>query len=179
MTKTTVRISDDEVMEILESEILTGKNAHMTFKEKFLKDFDAGDKNECWEYKGGFTSNDYGKFYARNRHMLAHRVSYLIHYGHVGDMLVCHKCDNHKCVNPNHLFLGTAKDNIIDMINKKRNNPAYGERCGMSKLTKKDVVKIKSLKENGWSNKKIAKHYPVTETQISRITAGTRWGHLQ
>lgn len=76
---------------------------------------------ECWIWTGKKNKAGYGHFYYKDL-KLAHRVSYLLHYGDFDKSLfVCHKCDNPSCVNPGHLFLGTAKDNFEDMINKGRN----------------------------------------------------------
>lgn len=79
----------------------------------------------CWLWTAGLTTNGYGstmirvqgKQYARR----AHRLSYELHCGEIPDgMFVCHKCDTPACINPDHLFLGSPKDNVVDMIQKGR-----------------------------------------------------------
>jgi len=104
--------------------------------------------DDCWEWIGGkYTSTGYGKFSlikdsGKNSDMGAHRYSYILMHGKIpSDMMVCHMCDNPPCVNPNHLFLGTAKDNAWDSIRKGRN--AFGERGGTSKLKEEQVRDIK------------------------------------
>lgn len=75
----------------------------------------------CWNWKGATVRFGYGVIRFRKKHISAHRVSYLLHIGEIPDgLFVLHKCDNPLCTRPDHLFLGTAKDNVHDMINKGR-----------------------------------------------------------
>lgn len=99
--------------------------------EKFYK---VNPQTRCWEWQGPRWShykgtdrapNDYGMFSFGMKWRLAHRVSYALHNEDIEllsnpNIFCCHKCDNRKCVNPKHLFLGTHHDNMQDMINKGR-----------------------------------------------------------
>jgi HNH endonuclease/AP2 domain len=89
--------------------------------------------NGCWEWAASCTKNGYGRFQINPRTYKAHRISYFIAHGQLPvHLLVCHTCDNKKCVNPSHLFLGTSKQNTQDMISKDRLNKDRGKHKGIS-----------------------------------------------
>lgn len=153
-------------------------------KERFWKYVDKFGNNGCWEWRGSLDSKGYGKILdeggAKNGKLLAaHRVSYLIHYGDITNGLyVCHKCDNRKCVNPEHLFLGTAKDNSQDMIAKNRLPKRNGETCN-SKLTRSQVTEIKKLLAGKLETiSDIANKYNVGYNVIWDISANNTWKNV-
>jgi hypothetical protein len=91
-------------------------------------------EKECWEWKTGFFDTGYGAFYLEGQNRGAHRVSLEIALGRKlkKDEQACHTCDNLKCVNPNHLFVGTQSDNMKDMANKKRGKNQFSGRDACS-----------------------------------------------
>ena len=93
-------------------------------KRKYVKDrfnYLVIKQEGCWGWKGSIIRNNYGTVKYENKNLFSHRVSWIIYKGEIPKgMLVCHSCDNPICTNPEHLFLGTYKDNMQDMIKKGR-----------------------------------------------------------
>lgn len=87
----------------------------------------------CWNWKGGVMKNGYGQFMTTvHVKEYAHRVSYQIFYGDIPEgLIICHKCDNKKCVNPAHLYAGTRTDNLIDTYSKYPQSIHRAENGGM------------------------------------------------
>jgi len=138
----------------------------------------------CWTWTGATTGHGYGVL-SKGRDVegliSAHRLAYKITYGPIPcGMNVCHKCDNPRCVRPDHLFLGTQKDNVLDMINKgrQRYKVCYGEDHGCAKLTTTQVIEIRDELKNGTRQVDLAARYSVTQATISHIKLGKKWGWL-
>jgi hypothetical protein len=168
-----------ELLRLLYSEIKTGPYAHLTFEEKFWKQTDISNENECWNFLGKLYSNGYGCFRLNHFDLIAHRISFLlINKYFTNGKVVMHLCDNRACVNPNHLYEGTQSENLIDMVNKHRNNPPRGENNKRSKFKNQDVINIIEMRKAGIPVKEIAKQYGVTESCIYEITTGTSWKWL-
>ncbi len=88
----------------------------------------------CWIWTSGVFQNGYGHYTLKRKDYRSHIVSYEINFGKIPEgFLVCHKCDNPLCVNPEHLFLGSQKENTLDMISKGRLNRSRGEHKGVTK----------------------------------------------
>jgi hypothetical protein len=142
--------------------------------------------NECWEWTAYKQKNGYGQF-GIGRHCIvyAHRVSaYLagiaasLKSESTNDQ-ICHTCDNRGCVNPAHLFKGTAKDNALDRDLKGRTNSAKGEYSGRAKLSAQDINNIRSYySEKEATQKELATQYQVHPSHISRIINNKKWAWL-
>src|ERR1044071_9273813 len=132
---------------------------------------------DCWLWTAGKSSRGYGKFFiAQNEpEISAHRFSYELAHGPIPEgMYVCHRCDNRRCVNPSHLFLGTHQQNIEDMVVKQRH--AQGNRNGCAKLTVVDVVAIRQRYATGSvTQSALAAEYNVTQTAIYGVVRRITW----
>lgn len=131
----------------------------------------------CWLWTGGLSPKGYGRFNAGNKRVeLAHRFSFRTHRGPIPEGLcVCHHCDNRKCVNPEHMFLGSQYENMQDMALKGRAPITKGEKCGKAKLTERQALEILRSKDVGPS---LAQKYGVNVSTIYNIRSGKRWAHL-
>lgn len=135
---------------------------------------------DCWEWTKGRFNNGYGKFNKRSvtygLSHYAHRTSWIIHNGPIPEgMHVCHKCDNPGCVNPEHLFLGTPKENMRDASQKGRMSTwkrLSGEEHGRAKLTRDQVLLIK---DDNRPRRKLAIEYGVSISRIAKIKQGVTW----
>lgn len=137
----------------------------------------------CWLWTGDLNNHGYGVFYRMmpgSRKIFAHRNSWILHFSEIpSSAKVLHKCDTPACVNPDHLFLGSQRDNIQDMLNKGRNNTANnlkGEDCKHAKLTEKQVMEIRRSED---SLRIVADQYGISKATASNIRRRNIWKHVQ
>jgi len=150
-------------------------------EDRFWPKVEKEGQGGCWVWIGTLRPDGYGVIGLGKRSdgiARVHRLSYEWANGPIPKgVFVCHKCDNRACVNPEHLFLGSAGDNTRDMISKGRN--AHGERASFAKLTKEQVLGIRTRYAKGnISQYQLAKEYPVGRSMIGLIVTGERWRHL-
>ena len=150
--------------------------------ERFNTKYVVDPINECWNWVASKNKKGYGKFSITRRNWIgAHRFSYEYYLGPIDNNLcVLHKCDNPSCVRPDHLFLGTRKDNSDDKVSKNRQFRPKGILSPLHKLTEKEVYEIKEklLYPYYGINVDLAKFYKVDPRTISGIKTGKRWSHL-
>lgn len=164
-----------------------GKRLYNTFNDALDVHIVLIPEISCWVWSGA-SCVGYGVIHKGRKMVKAHRAMYERCKGAIPDgMLVCHKCDNRWCVNPDHLFLGTPLDNMQDKVNKNRQskgpshaesfkrsgkyeaNRPRGERHGMSKLSDHQRLEILTMLDDGWMQKDVAKEFCVTQSNISFI----------
>jgi len=155
------------------------RNYDDILRKKIMDNIEISNTN-CWLWKKSLRSTGYAQIVGYGRARAGHRLSYKLFNGDFDEQLfVCHSCDNRRCVNPDHLFLGTAKDNYFDMVAKSRQNIAHGEKAGRTKLTKENVYEARKLYESGLHGCTVlAKKYGVTSRTIWCAIKGVTWKHV-
>lgn len=132
----------------------------------------------CWNWAGTvLNKRGYGQFCHNGKISMAHRYSWELTNGVIRNGLnVLHRCDNRKCVNPKHLWLGTLEDNMRDMVLKGRSYHPIGELHPNSKLKWDDIENIRrSFHTKNFKSVDIAKKFAVTRATINRITSMKGW----
>jgi hypothetical protein len=138
---------------------------------RFLEKVDlSGGSGSCWEWQGATGSDGYGRVRRDGKTFSAHRYSYQLFKGVLPeDLCVLHGCDNTRCVNPTHLFLGTKKDNMVDMRLKGR------QGMPLPHLTAGQVDNIRLRVRRGESKAALALEFCVCRSTIQDITRGLTW----
>lgn len=145
--------------------------------DRFFASISPEPNTGCWFWMASTDYDGYGKLTVttdKKRPIRAHRFSYEHFKGPIPPgALVCHRCDVPSCVNPDHLFVGTNSDNMMDCIRKSRT--ACGQSHYKTKLTDYDVWDIR---HSPWTNEEIAEMFGLRLTHVRRIRRGEVWRHI-
>jgi len=147
-------------------------------KEKFLSIYHSivPDDNGCLMWPLSVLADGYGAVNIDGKSRRAHRYSYSIFRGPIGPGLcACHHCDVKLCINPAHLFLGTALKNNRDCMKKGRHTP--GVKNAQCKLTEKQVLAIREMAKENY-HRVVAKKFNISRRHVTQIVSRVRWRHL-
>ena len=128
------------------------------------------DENGCWLWTRSLTAKGYGRFWDGAHVVAAHRFSYLHHNGNIGARIVRHKCDTPRCVNPEHLELGTQAQNINDAVERGRH--ATGAKHASSKITEDDV---RAIRLSNATLRELSDRYGLSQGTLSMIRNRKTW----
>lgn len=173
----TITICDNKIC-VNPDHVTDRKNS---LKSRFDKSYKINEENGCWEWTGTMHSkNGYGSIgVGSSNSVKAHKISYILHKGEIPKgRCVCHICDIPKCVNPDHLFIGTIKDNSDDKFRKGRFVSCKGEKNGGCKITESTAKKIKEMLNEGKTQMEISKFFNVNYKTVFHIKHGHTWKHV-
>jgi hypothetical protein len=137
----------------------------------------------CLEWQGAITARTgYGKVKTNGRAIDTHRAAWIAVNGPIVNGLhVCHTCDNRRCINVRHLFLGTHSQNMIDAARKGRlpHNNKHGIESPSAKLTEAQVLEVHYLAHTGmFTQKAIGERYGIDRSTVGQIKRRESWQHL-
>lgn len=144
----------------------------MILEQRFWSKVEILGSDDCWEWQGSIRPNGYGQINVNGIPRRAHRISWELAHGLISagngthGTCICHKCDNRKCVNPAHLFLGSQRDNIVDMYRKGRRG--IGLQPNLAKLNSAQIRVIKKCRMIGISVRFLGSLFGVSHPTVSK-----------
>lgn len=148
-------------------------------KARFWSKVDCSNPSACWPWTAGKNAQGYGHFWLNGKTVKASRLAYRISKGEIpSGSHVCHRCDNPACMNPFHLFLGTARENMLDKCAKGRAGSVRGITHPAHRLTEADVIEIRRQRLAGYTLTTIASRFGVSFPHVSAICSGDAWAHV-
>ena len=146
---------------------------------RFLQFVEISESHDCWEWQGNCPGGRHGHFALGPKTVKAHRWIFELLNGPIQDGLVIrHKCDNPKCVNPLHLEQGTLSDNTRDAVKRGRWPDRSGEKHPLAKVNEKIVRAIRRDAELGRPQSQIADCYGISRGQVQKIIHRINWDHI-
>jgi len=144
--------------------------------QDFWASVNIGQENECWEWLGYCQS--YGKVHYQHKLWLAHRLAHFLTYGCIltKQQCVCHMCDNPKCCNPKHFFIGSQADNRADCVIKQRQ--AKGETNSQTKLSADNVIRLRNMFAEGVSKHALSREFGINRKTVTDIVRRNIWKHV-
>lgn len=148
--------------------------------ERFWRGVDKRGQDECWEWQKCRTKGGYGVMNVRRKILHCNRIGWTIENGRIPDgMIICHKCDNPSCCNPNHLFVGTDLDNCRDREMKGRGHDRTGGNHGRATTNEHAVILMRQIYSSGkYTHKKIAEMFKIKHSAVSDIMLRRCWNHI-
>jgi hypothetical protein len=173
--------SNEYLLSLCKNKLCINPEHHCTTLEAFDLNIIKGENiNDCWEWSKGQNGMGYGAFNIKGKPFLVHRLMYERHNGKIPDgMHILHSCDNPICLNPKHLFIGSQKDNVHDMIQKNRDRKARGSKSGRAIINEEIALKIKTQALDGLSIINISKLNNLPYYIVYQVYNNITWRHVR
>lgn len=151
---------------------------HITFLDRLFEGAQT-DTNCCLIFGGYKNEEGYGSLHKDGNLVKPHREVWALENGEIPPkMCVCHTCDNPSCINIEHLFLGTHRENMEDKARKGRVTNAIGSKNPAAKLKEEDIPVIRSAIKEGETCYSIGRRYKVSGEAILHIKHNRKWKHV-